>query len=120
MTLRYEALDRWPRATLLGLGGDTVFKKSASGFERCLERDAEQVAEAVALGRSLADCRKLIVLGIGGSAMGLHALTDALATPAEAARLIVLDHLDLSVLESAQRAIGALEQVHPRGFAVSL
>ena len=105
MPLYYEALDRWPRATLLGLGGDAVFHSSQSGFERCLKRDSDQAAEAIALGRSMGDCSRLIVLGIGGSAMGLHALVDALAQPADAARLIVLDHLDLDVLEQALEGV---------------
>ena len=105
MTLQYEALDRWPRATLLGLGGDAIFQSSESGFERCLKRDRDQVAEAIALGRSMADCAKLIVLGIGGSAMGLRALADALAQPADAARLVLLDHLDLGALELALEGV---------------
>jgi len=75
------------------------FSRGTSGYERCLTRDIEAQQASIELGSKFKDCSKVIVLGIGGSAMGLRALVDALATPEQAKRLVLLDHLDRAVLE---------------------
>ena len=99
MTVSIEPLTRWPVATHIGLADEFGFSSGESGYERCLMRDLEAQERAVELGGEFIDCRKVIVLGIGGSAMGLRALVDALASPDHADRLVLLDHLDGATLE---------------------
>ena len=95
MTILVESMANWPVATQIHDVDAQFFSRSSSGYERCLIRDIEAQKASVELGARFSDCSKVIVLGIGGSAMGLRALVDALATPEQARRLILLDHLDL-------------------------
>ena len=99
MTIHVEPMTRWPMRTLSQQPTAEVFLSGTSGYERCLDRDRAQQQEAIDLGATFHDCDKLVVLGIGGSAMGLRALVDALADRREADRLVLLDHLDLGTLE---------------------
>jgi glucose-6-phosphate isomerase len=105
MKLDIKALSRWPQATLLGDSGLDFFANSSSGFERCLERDKTAQQQAKQLAATLRSCKRLLLLGIGGSAMGMKALCDALAEPHEAERLVILDHLDLGLFERAVEGI---------------
>ena len=101
MTIHVEPMAHWPMRTLSQQPTAEVFLSGTSGYERCLHRDRAQQQEAIDLGATFHDCDKLVVLGIGGSAMGLRALVDALADRREADRLVLLDHLDLGTLEHA-------------------
>jgi glucose-6-phosphate isomerase len=105
MKLDIKAMSRWPQATLLGDAGLEFFARGSSGFERCLERDQAAQRQAKELAATLRSCKRLLLLGIGGSAMGMRALCDALAEPHEAERLVILDHLDLGILERALEGI---------------
>jgi glucose-6-phosphate isomerase len=99
MPVSIEPLPRWPVATHIGSADDTVFSSGVSGYERCLTRDVKDQARAIELGSEFAGCRKVVVLGIGGSAMGLSALVSALASHEQADRLVLLDHLDAASLK---------------------
>ena len=99
MTILVESMANWPVATQIHDVDAQFFSRSSSGYERCLIRDIEAQQASIELGARFSDCSKVIVLGIGGSAMGLRALVDALATPEQARRLILLDHLDREQLD---------------------
>ena len=99
MTILVESMAKWPISTHMHEEESQFFSSGSSGYERCLTRDVEAQKASVKLGALFRDCSKVIVLGIGGSAMGLRALVDALATPEQAQRLVLLDHLDRTVLE---------------------
>ncbi len=99
MTILVESMAKWPAATHIQNEGVGLFRRGSSGYERCLTRDVEAQKASIELGSRFRDCSKVIVLGIGGSAMGLRALVDALATPEQAQRLVLLDHLDRTALD---------------------
>lgn len=99
MTILVESMANWPVATHIHDTEAQFFSRGSSGYERCLTRDIEAQQASIELGSTFSDCSKVIVLGIGGSAMGLRALVDALATPEQAQRLILLDHLDREQLD---------------------
>ena len=99
MTILIESMAKWPVATHLHDDNSEIFSRGSSGYERCLTRDTEAQKASIELGAEFVECSKIIVLGIGGSAMGLRALVDALATPEQAQRLVLLDHLDRTVIE---------------------
>ncbi len=63
------------------------------GFIEILE-EGDAVADRCRIGaRALADFQHVVLLGIGGSALGARAVRDALA-PGQAERLIVIDNID--------------------------
>jgi len=80
---------------------------SSSGYERTIERDRSDQRAAAALARRFDGCERLLVVGIGGSAMGLRALADGLACADQRRRLLILDHLDVSRLEEAIEGVDA-------------
>jgi glucose-6-phosphate isomerase len=109
MGLKLEPLHRWPQATLHPHEGKAWFLSSGSGFERCLERDLHDQNQAMELGATFQDCKRLIVVGIGGSAMGLRALNDALGKPEDTDRLVLLDHLNPDIFYQAVRGVDEAE-----------
>lgn len=80
-----------------------------------LDEKAWQVDDAVALGRSLAErAETLLVLGIGGSALGARALEQALADPSGPRRLEIADTVD------PVRTARWLRRLDPRRTAVAV
>jgi glucose-6-phosphate isomerase len=73
----------------------------SSGFERTLSRDVSLQQAAVADGRRMAHLKSIVVIGIGGSALGTRAVWRALAADGDEGRLVILDELDECAVDQA-------------------
>ena len=76
-------------------------RQSPSGFLRSL--DDELLPDVLAVAARLAEFDKIVLLGIGGSALGARTILDALAP--EDTRVEILDNIDPHTIESTARRL---------------
>jgi glucose-6-phosphate isomerase len=98
---RFEPGVTWRKMCVNESLGSLDWSLEHSGFERTLTRDKALQVAAIADGRRMAHLERILVIGIGGSALGTRAVWRALAAPEHQDRLVVLDDLDDQAVERA-------------------